>query len=137
MVNLLGVCNIPLDDYWNVTSQICRRTNAHGKQVRRRMFIKWYQLNSGWIISVNINTFKTEGMLVISPYVYMCHPPIFPSFPPPPFSHLAEALFPLFLSPSRSHPLLPQSPCLAKQKGKLTCKCNSLYLVWLETEIKL
>jgi len=33
-------CNIPLDDYWNITSQACQRTNAPGKQVRRRMFIK-------------------------------------------------------------------------------------------------
>ena len=54
-------CNIPLDDYWNITSQISQRTNAHGKQVRRRMFIKWYQLNSRWIINVSMNTFKAKG----------------------------------------------------------------------------
>jgi len=65
------MCNIPLDDYWNITSQTCQRMNAHGKQVRQRMFIEWYQLSSDRIISVSINTFKTEGILVLSPVEYL------------------------------------------------------------------
>jgi len=39
MINELGPCNIPLDDYWNITSQAYQRTNVHEFHLWRGIFL--------------------------------------------------------------------------------------------------